>query len=95
MKIKVLPRAECFAAAHGWGIEYGIADFDVPISGEDPAIAGVSRGHDAVKHIDALGHAFDQVFWRAHPHKVAGLIFGKLRSGMGQDPLHVFLGLPH
>lgn len=30
MKIKVLPRAECFAAAHGWGIEYGIADFDVP-----------------------------------------------------------------
>lgn len=30
MKVQVLPRAECFAAAQGWGREYGIDDITVP-----------------------------------------------------------------
>src|SRR5437899_1987879 len=30
----------------------GVADLDVAVAGEEPAVAGVSRGKDAVEHVD-------------------------------------------
>ena len=62
MKIKVLPRAECFAAAHGWGIEYGIEDFNIPtliisISSYDTPIPNAltiaaEKKPDIIKHVE-------------------------------------------
>ena len=63
MKIKVLPRAECFAAAHGWGIEYGIEDFNIPtliisISSYDTPIPN-ALAIDAEKKPDMLLNSRD------------------------------------
>lgn len=79
MKIKVFSRAECFAAAHGWGIEYGIADFDVPtliisISSYDTSIPN-ALAIDAKKKPDIIKHVeycqFDDIDYK---EPVKGLI---------------------
>lgn len=62
MKVRVLPRAECFAAAQGWGREYGIEDITMPtliisISCYDTSIPNVlaeaaKEKPDIIKHVE-------------------------------------------
>ena len=63
MKIKVMPRLECFAAAHGWGREYGegVEDITKPtliisISSMDTPIPNIleedEKENDAIIHVE-------------------------------------------
>ena len=70
-----------------------ILDLDVAKAREQPAVAGVPGRHHAVEHVDAVGHAIDQVFRRAHAHQVVRLVLGQARADVGQDALHVFFWL--
>ena len=71
----------------------GVLDLDVAKTGEQPAIAGVTRRHDAVEHVDAVRHARHQVFRRAHAHQVMRLVGRQARTHVGQHAHHVFLRL--
>ncbi len=73
----------------------GVADANVPMLGKQPTIAGIAGGHDAVKHVDALPHGVDQIFWRAHAHQIAGFVVGQFGGGVGQNALHVVFGFAH
>ena len=47
---------------------FGVADFEVAEAGEEPAVAGVAGGHDAVEHVHAVRHAVHQIFGCADTH---------------------------
>ncbi|EAU67275.1 hypothetical protein STIAU_4956 [Stigmatella aurantiaca DW4/3-1] len=53
------------------------------------------RGDDAVEHVHAPHHRFQQVRGRAHPHQVARLVRGQRGRGPGGHRLALLLGLPH
>ena len=59
------------------------------------AVAGVAGGHDAVKHVNAVEHAFYQVFGCAHAHQVMRLVRGQLGANVVQQAHHVFFGFAH
>ena len=71
----------------------GVADPDVAVAGEEPAVAGVSRGKHAVEHVDPRRHRLDDVLGRAHAHEIARPVRGQPRRGVRHDPAHVALGL--
>ena len=48
---------------------FGIAQFEIAKSGEQGAVARIAGGHHAVKHINALRDAFDQIFGRTDTHQ--------------------------
>lgn len=45
----------------------GVADLDVAVTGKEPTVAGITRGHHAVKHVDAARNAFNQILRRSTP----------------------------
>src|SRR5712691_3361812 len=73
----------------------GVADLDVAVAGEEPAVAGVSRGKDAVEHVDSGRDRLDDVLGRAYAHEIARLVRGEPRRGVGPDPEHFSLGLAY
>jgi hypothetical protein len=70
-----------------------VAQAQVAEAGEEVAVARVARGHHAVEHVDAAGHAFDQVFRRAHAHQVARLVRRQPVRRVRHDAQHLVLGL--
>ena len=54
----------------------GVADFEVAEASEQPAVAGVAGGHDAVEHVHAVCHAVHQIFGRADTHQIMRFVFG-------------------
>ena len=79
----------------GIGLVASVADAQVTEAGEQMAVAGVARGHHAVEHVDAAGHALDQVFGRAHAHQVARFVCRQPVRGVRHDAQHLVLGLAH
>ena len=75
------------------GLVFGIADFQVAKTREQMAVAGVARGHDAVKHIHALADGEHQILGRAHTHQITRFVRGQLGRNMRQHALHVFFRL--
>src|SRR5258708_37624787 len=73
----------------------GIADLDVAVAGEEPAVAGVPRGQHAVEHVDSGGDRLDDVLGGTHAHEIARLVPGGPRRGAGGGPLPFGLGLAH
>jgi len=75
------------------GLVAGVANPQVAEAREQVAVAGVSRRHHAVEHVDAGGDAIEQVLGRADAHQVARLGCGQAVRRMGDDPLHRLLRL--
>ncbi len=73
----------------------GIADLDVAVAGEEPAVAGVPRGQHAVEHVDSGRDGLDDILGCTHAHEIARLVHGKPRRGVRHDPAHFALGLPY
>ena len=70
----------------------GVFDFDVAETGEQPAVAGVAGGHDAVEHVHAVRHAVHQVFRCADAHQVMRFVFGQYGADGAQHAVHFGLG---
>ena len=68
----------------------GVADLDVAVTGKEPTVAGITRGHHAVKHVDAARNAFNQILGRSHPHQITRLVFGHLVHDSIHDGKHLF-----
>ena len=77
------------------GFVAGVADLQIAKAGEQRAVASIARGHNAVKHINSVLHAGNQVLGRTHAHQVMRLVGGQARANVAQKPQHVFLGLAH
>ena len=71
----------------------GISNAQVAETCEEMAVAGVSRRHDAVEHVDAGADAVDQVFRRADAHQVARLVGRQAVRRVRDDALHLGLRL--
>src|SRR6185436_5124308 len=75
MEVGAGEMAACIAAAGrierpGIGAVFGVADLDVAIAGEEPAVSGVARGQHAVEKVYARTDTIDDVLRRAHAHQV-------------------------
>src|SRR5882762_7916358 len=57
-----------------------VADLEVAVAREEPAVPGIACGQHAVEEIDARRDRLDQVFGRAHAHQVARPVFGEARA---------------
>ena len=75
------------------GLVAAVAQAQVAKAGEEVAVARIAGGHHAVEHVDALAHAFHQIFRRAHAHQVARLVGRQLVADVAEDALHLGLGL--
>ena len=58
-----------------------IADLEIAVAGEEPAVTRVARRQHAVEEVDARRDRLDQIFRRAHAHQVARPLFGQPRAG--------------
>ena len=47
--------------------------------GEDPAVAGIAGGQDAIHHVDTAGDVLRQFVRHANAHGVTGPVFGQVR----------------
>ncbi|STQ13800.1 Uncharacterised protein [Enterobacter cloacae] len=72
-----------------------VTDFHHAIGNKQMTVTCVTGWHDAVEHIDAAAHTFNQIFWLTHTHQVTGFIRRDLRADMFQNTVHVFLRLTH
>jgi hypothetical protein len=61
---------------------------ETSLAGEELSVAGVTGRKDAVEHVDASGHALDQVLWRPRPHQVPGLLDWEPTGCFGDDLIH-------
>jgi hypothetical protein len=61
----------------GVGAVLGVLDNDFAFGGEEPAVAGVAGGEDAIHHIDAAGDVFGEFMGHADSHGVARAVFGE------------------
>ncbi len=77
------------------GLVAGVTQLQVAIAGEHGAVACIAGGHDAVKHVHAIGHALHQVFGRAHAHQVARLVRRQAVRRVRHDLQHLVFGLAH
>ncbi|MNV27676.1 hypothetical protein D3C71_1188320 [compost metagenome] len=73
----------------------GVADADRAERGEKVAVAGVAGGHDAVEHVHATGHAFDQILRATNAHQVARAVGGQDRVHVVEHGVALMLGLTH
>ena len=62
----------------------GIAQLQRAEAGEKVSIARVARWHDAIKHINATAHAFDNILRLTDAHQVTRLGHGQMRQGVLQ-----------
>ena len=58
--------------------ELGILVAEHSPAGVHEAVLGVFRGQNTVEHVDPAFDKFQQVPGRAHPHHVAGAVFGQV-----------------
>ncbi len=72
-----------------------VTDFHHAIGHEQMAVARVAGRHDAVEHINAATHAFNQIFRFTHAHQVSWFICRDLRADMFQNAVHIFFRLTH
>ena len=72
-----------------------IAQFDDAAPGEQPAIAGITRGQHAIEEINAGGNGVDDILRRSDPHQVAWPVGGQLRRGVPENAQHVGFGFTH
>ena len=75
--------------------EVGVLHHQTAVPGHGHAVACHPGGIDAVKHVNAPGHALNQMIRGAHPHEVAGLVLGQVSRGILQHLIHEFLGLTY
>ena len=73
----------------------GVADFEIAEAGEEPAVAGVAGGHDAVEHVHAVRHAVHQIFGRADAHQVMRFVFGQHGGERAKHAVHFGLGFAY
>ncbi len=73
--------------------ERGVAHDEPPCARHSRAGAGHSRGQDAIEHIHAPRHAFDQILRRADAHQIAGLIGRQDRVDHVEHGVHVRFAL--
>ena len=66
---------------------------DLPFPSEQVAVAGVSRGHDAVEKVHAHVDGLQNIARSTHAHEVAGLILGHMRLHGVDDAVHLLGGL--
>lgn len=62
---------------------------------EKRAISGVSRRHDAVKHVDSSRDSLDDVHRRAYAHEVAGSISREQGGGEFECLIHLCVWFAH
>ncbi|MNP30244.1 hypothetical protein D3C76_1233080 [compost metagenome] len=72
-----------------------ITDFYHAVGHEQVTITGVAGRHNAVEHINAATHAFNQIFWFADAHQVTRFICRNLWANMFQNTVHVFFRFTH
>ena len=77
------------------GLVTRVAQFQITKACEHRAIARIARGHDAVKHVDTLRHAFHQIFRRAHTHQIARLVCRQSVWRVRHDLQHLLFGFAH
>src|SRR6188472_801601 len=65
-----------------------VLDVDPALAGEELAVTRVPRRHDTVEHVDAPGHALDEVLRGPGSHEVARAIDRKPRGGLPGDLIH-------
>src|SRR5262245_16361853 len=70
----------------------GMFDHEMAVSGEEPPIASVPRGHHTIKHVDAPGDTFNQVLRSANTHEVSGLLCGQTRLQFLNNVIHECIG---
>src|SRR2546423_12033095 len=69
-------------------------DAEAAFAGEGSAVAGDARRQDAIEHIDAASHQFDELGGRAQAHRIARLLGRKKRFGYFDRAKHFWFGLP-
>ena len=74
------------------GAEARGADVHAALAGVKAAVAGGAGGQDAIKHIDATRHAFQQIFGRTDAQQVARLAIGQFGDGGLQHGPHQVFG---
>ncbi|MNS79467.1 hypothetical protein D3C72_1131230 [compost metagenome] len=72
-----------------------VTDFHHTVGNKQVSVTRVAGWHDAVEHIDAAAHTFNQILWFTHAHQVSRFIRRDLRANMLQNTVHVFLRLTH
>src|SRR5262245_42008463 len=85
------------ALAIRWFLVIGvprIPDVETSLAGEELAVAGVARGHDAVEHVDPSPDTLHEILWGARTHQVPGLSFGQTGRRGGHDVVHDIDRLP-
>lgn len=77
------------------GFMAGVAQLQIAKAGKHRAIAGIARGHHAVKHVHPASHALDQILGRAHAHQIARFVRRQAVRGVRHDLQHFVFGLAH
>src|SRR5207244_5409738 len=58
-----------------------VADLEIAVAREEPAVPRIARRQHAIEEIDAGGHRLDQILRRAHAHEIARPLLRQLRRG--------------
>ena len=72
-----------------------IAQLQIAKACEHRAIARIASGHDTVKHVDTLRHAFHQIFGGADAHQIARLVGRQTVRRVRHDLQHLLFGFTH
>src|SRR6266540_5055333 len=75
------------------GAMAGVADLDVPVACEQPAVARIAGGQHAVEYVDTVADSLDDVLRRADAHEVTRAIGREPRRDMRLDAPHLLLRL--
>ena len=77
MRGRIRPAGVATAIRIDWAGIVGVRAvlyIDYALGGKQGPVSGVSRGHDAVKHIDSGAHTLDEIFGGPNAHDIAGRI---------------------
>ena len=75
--------------------ELGVLVAEHSPAGINEAVLGVFRGQNTVEHVDPAGNKRKQVPGRAHPHHVAGAVFGQVVGAKIRDFVHGLYGFAY
>ena len=75
--------------------ELGVLVAEHSPAGVHEAILGVFRGQNAIEHVDPALDKRKQIPRRAHPHHVAGAVFGQVVGAKIRDFVHQFHGFAY
>ena len=74
---------------------FRVLEVDGALPCKELGVAGIAGRHDAVKKVDAPGHALDDVAGGADAHEIAGLVLGHIGLHGVQYPVHILRAFPH